>query len=743
MVGTTPLIPVIAGRRKAWTSIVFVAFVATTFSPSSARAQDAEVLLAQGKRAADSGELEEALRLLGDALTSDQDLAEAHHLLARIHLQEPYVDPGKARSAVGKAIALEPDNAEYLATRLRLMHRFPSSFLPAWRTAQREDLAEHILTLDPDHAFAHKVLGEIAMDDYVDARASVSFPDLDNLNVSAGREAFFNAAYLLEPAMGSGEGELQFETMGRFQDSRIEFVTKEGEATHRYQRAVTHLRKAVESGQTDPATVRKLMTVLVLRPDISMATELTRQLVAANPDRADLWLYKGYLDFRENRVADAEAAFNRALELLPTDDTAAFESIDRFDAVATAGTSDQFWSRRDPMHLTNQNERQLEHFSRLVYADLRFGDMFDGQRGWDTEPGDVIVRYGLPLGEAQNSTRLDKYLVLHYGDFFFKFMDLAKSGKLSFYSPKAGNAAPDFDQIELAYENDFTLVSNRIFRKTPERYIYDRHGSRVAFPLLTTRFQGDDGLPQVVAAFGVPWIDGDNDYRSGLFALDPDGVVVGRNTGEEPQSSVLVSHEDARYRVLVRTMVAPSDTRTLAIEFEMRENGPAGFQRVGFVPLGAAAEAPVVSDLLLAYLVEETAEVAEPLVVRGGHAIQPAPWGVFDVGQPVYLYFETYGIRAGGTGAGEIEVEARLYRHRKGQRLEDALEEMLGDPRSDGVAVRYTGAARAEKDARYLIVDTQGLSAGTYVLGLRLRDLRTGGVARTGRVIVLEPKSAP
>lgn len=727
-----------ASLQIAFAKSVLVAFAAAILSAPPAHSQDAVTLLAQGKQAADSGHFEEALRLADGALSSDQNLAAAHHLVAWVHLQEPHVDPGKARDAIGKAIALEPDNTEYLGTRLRLMHRFPSSFLPAWRTAQREDLAEKILKLDPDHAYANKVLGEIAVDDYLNARASVSFPDLDNLDVSAGREAFFNAAYLLEPAMLSDDGALAFEATGRLRSNRIEFVVKESEATRRYEKAVTHLSKALQSGHVDPVTVRELMMVLVLRPDIAMARDVIDRLVAANSSRPDLWLYKGYIDFRENRLAAAEASFRTAFELLPEGDVAVFESTARFGEESLAYSSDEFWRRRDPMHLTNQNERQLEHYSRLVYADLRFGDMFEGQRGWDTEPGDVVVRYGLPLGEAQNNTRLDKYLVLHYGDFFFKFMDLAKSGKLTFYSPKAGNAAPDFDQIQLAYDNDFTLVSKRIFRRTPERFIYDRHGSRVAFPLLASRFRDDGGGQEVVAAFGVPWSDNREDFRSGLFALDSSGLVLGRETGSKPGSSFLVSHENTRYRLLVRSMMVAPGTRSIAVEFEADESGAAGVQRINFSPLQDVAAAPVLSDLLLAYLAEESTENTELLLVRGGHAIQPAPWGVFGVGQPVYLYFETYGIQEQGSGEGTVEVEARLYPHRKGQRLDDALGDMLRDPEGEGVAVRYVGVARAGKDARYLIIDTEGLREGTYVLGLRLTDLGTGGVARTGRVIVLE-----
>ena len=69
----------------------------------------------------------------------------------------------------------------------------------------------------------------------------------------------------------------------------------------------------------------------------------------------------------------------------------------------------------------------------LYGCGLRFGEVFDDRMGWETDPGEVVLRYGVPRAEAQNTTRFDRYFIFHYGDIWFKFMDLAKSEKPTFY----------------------------------------------------------------------------------------------------------------------------------------------------------------------------------------------------------------------------------------------------------------------------------------------------------------------
>jgi GWxTD domain-containing protein len=56
----------------------------------------------------------------------------------------------------------------------------------------------------------------------------------------------------------------------------------------------------------------------------------------------------------------------------------------------------RFWIENDPTPATDVNERQLEHFNRVVIADWTLSDERLGTRGSQTDRGGALIRYGLP-----------------------------------------------------------------------------------------------------------------------------------------------------------------------------------------------------------------------------------------------------------------------------------------------------------------------------------------------------------
>src|SRR5690606_17930201 len=82
-------------------------------------------------------------------------------------------------------------------------------------------------------------------------------------------------------------------------------------------------------------------------------------------------------------------AFEGLVFLLPEEDLARL----RYAPVACAS---RLWTRKDPRYLTPYNERKPEHYARLVYADLLYGSEDLDLRGWETQRGQILVRYGVP-----------------------------------------------------------------------------------------------------------------------------------------------------------------------------------------------------------------------------------------------------------------------------------------------------------------------------------------------------------
>ena len=56
-----------------------------------------------------------------------------------------------------------------------------------------------------------------------------------------------------------------------------------------------------------------------------------------------------------------------------------------------------YWNEKDPLRMTKYNERLLEHYSRVAYANLNFAEPLRNLVGWKTDRGVIVVRYGEPL----------------------------------------------------------------------------------------------------------------------------------------------------------------------------------------------------------------------------------------------------------------------------------------------------------------------------------------------------------
>ncbi|NNE46652.1 MAG: GWxTD domain-containing protein [Rhodothermales bacterium] len=714
--------------------------------PTVARGQETDSLFERAQRAFDDGQYGEARSFLEDAVERAPDNAQALHLLARTSLAQYPRDIKRAKTANNRAIALEPDNVEFLSLKLYRLHAFPSSAVPPLQTRRKQDLAERILGLDGENELAHAVLGEVALEDYLNARSSVSFPDLDNLDVLAPREAFYNAAYLLDPVLEPGvdSGGLGFRMSQRYGGTQIESVSKNEEARKRYELAVEHLQHALDTNPSRKSTYETLLTAATLEGEFEEADRVVELMLSHLADDPETWLFRGLVSFRLNRSAEASDAFKTALDLMGPESTAEYLDTTLFAGHGPESESEpdetrSFWAGRDPFLLTPENERRLEHLARMVYADLRFGDLYPDRRGWDTEPGEVILRYGVPLGEAQTSTRLDKYLVLHYGDFFFKFMDLAKSGKLTFYSPKVGDGGPSFAEIERAIDDDFTLISRRLFRERPEQFIYDRHGTRQAVPYMVSVLKGDTSELDVLVVLGVGASEHaeSDQVRSAAFLLDPDGEIV-RATDGAPIRGLQINREEDRFQVFSRSLAAPPGDYTIVVEYDRSDADEAGFHRRPIRIRPFPDHEPSISDLVLAYAVEEEAGEDPSRLQRRGYSIEPAPWGVFDQGQPVYVYFESYNEAASAEHPFGYQIEALLTPYKDVDDLSRAAEKAFRSRRRRGVSVQYAGEARSRVEPQYLILDTKEAKKGTYLVGLRLIDETAGHESFAGRVVILE-----
>jgi hypothetical protein len=180
----------------------------------------------------------------------------------------------------------------------------------------------------------------------------------------------------------------------------------------------------------------------------------------------------------------------------------------------------------------------------------------------------------------------------------------------------------------------------------------------------------------------------------------------------------------------------PADGYEVSLEFETASGQTSAVQRRAVdVPSfdGAGLQ---LSDLLLAYYVEEADRAKPGRVFRDGVSVQPAPWGVFGVGDPIYLYVEAYGLGLEGDRT-DYEVEASLRPKDTSRGVRRFFRRLFG---GDGTAVSSAFEVQGDRadDTVYLFLDATGQEAGLYTLTVTVRDRVTGDEAERETDLLLE-----
>jgi len=189
-----------------------------------------------------------------------------------------------------------------------------------------------------------------------------------------------------------------------------------------------------------------------------------------------------------------------------------------------------------------------------------------------------------------------------------------------------------------------------------------------------------------------------------------------------------VQFEESNLWIDTEELRVPPGNHEISIEFETVGGGAVAVQRRAVTIRDFSGTELLMSDLLLAYRIEET-EDGKPTVstdiVRNGVSIMPAPWSVFSHEQPVYLYFELYNLTLDETGTANYEVEAIMAPKETGSGVSKFVKGIFGGG-DKGVAVTLPFQVKSENDGEYLLLDASNQETGLYTLRVRIKDIVSG-----------------
>lgn len=801
-------------RLTIFLAFIFVGIIGASVAgiSSVAQAQNEPDPMREGILAFREGRYEEAERAFERITQNDPTQAEAYFLLARLYTETPLENRSKANHALNKALDLEPDNLTYLVGRLQQLREESWNFLAEKiREQRRIDLSKRILELDSTNAFAHEELGSAFIRDFWRYRNAIMLPTLrfggsafrvdSDIRGAVGADALApqtnldaadgepgadvlaqqtNDLHVLDPSAVFLADRFDVDALERL---GVPVQDLAGRAQRAYDKAIEHLQASLATDPRRRSVYDRLMEIFALKGEYGEALNMLEDMYAFYAEDPQTWLYLGLAHYRTGNMDAAAKSFETALKFSEQEERDALESLDDLlssdeqlayerDPIAYAS---RFWTSKDPRYLTPYNERKLEHFSRLVYADLLYGSEDLGLRGWDTQRGRILVRYGPPArdvviipqstssinvgGEVASDDEIpspslrsanaaeeqlrrrvlqgsdfdmldeaNTFNIWDYGDFRFVFEDPFRNGEYRLYSP----SATEISAGNRPWLNDYELLAREIFQREPERYDYSAPARQIELPYLVSAFKGSDRNADLYVNFGIPIADSGIEQETieitanvGAFLIsaERDILVERRRTVYGLRGTQVRSFDEANIWVDTQPMQSPAGTHQISIEFETASGATVAVQRREVEVPDFSVPDFTLSDIMLAYGIEETAgetNTSNGAIVRNGLSILPAPWSVFSSEQPIYLYFELYNLTPASDGRTDYEMEAILSPKDQSGGLTKLFRSVFGG--TEGVSVRLPGSGTATEDGHYLILDATNQETGLYTLRLRVKD---------------------
>ncbi len=475
-------------------------------------------------------------------------------------------------------------------------------------------------------------------------------------------------------------------------------------------------------------------------------------------DDPDAHLYLGLLYYETSHIEESFHEFQNALVLMSDSERQDFiynsvkellepvlgEKFKSYSRLKIKEIIDYFWKYSDPLYLTDYNERLLEHYSRVAYANLRFGVKYKNEPGWRTDRGEMILRYGRPDKRIRYRPQMSadeggvismKTDVWYYDNFVLGFTDQFMSGNFVFSEPEEGK------RFMSQFPGETNLYVNYIRKAQYSAYKPKFEGPSFKIPLDIVQFKNEQtdnyNFTDVYVNYGVQARDSLNNpdgipYEWGLFFFDLNLNPVHREKGtvaKYDNANIFTVPGEKELYSNSRMMTLWPDSGELAFEIiREKDKGVSSNHRLFNVRKFKTDELDM-SDLFMAYNITEGDSSPAP-VKRGNISVFPNPTNTFNQDLPIYVYYEIYNLTPDKKGFSDFEQSLILTKKEPHSEFADVLNSvvsLVGLGRKENQIVIGTDYKTREKNPRmYFQVDMNNYPPGQYDLTIRITDKISG-----------------
>ncbi len=582
-------------------------------------------------------------------------------------------------------------------------YRFGGSFMPIVRHELRERAAMRLVNEDSSSAGAHLVLGLLEMDLFRPAHNRVQLP----AGLAEGNRIDAWLGFVDVAIERAGDDTFVSLFDGEILGDRARLVRDDDVANAHADKAREHLSLALKDPFWAGEAAESLVELALRTRDDELLVEVARGLGAHDAferQAAEYWTLHHIMR------GEADAALNSYTTAVEAMDPARRAQVEDLTVLAAPGQTSvdstrEDWLDKDPLWMTDGNERAAEHLARVVAVERLFGRFDDPYQALSSDPGQLVLRYGIPSETVQFSSDTDGFLLLNYPDQYYLFHDMAKAGKWIFYSSSAA-ALTGPRSVAPQWERDFTLRAREAFEERPEVGRVPRrvkNGMDAAWYVFPHgRAAADGGQMVVVAAWCLPEEFTHENIDMGLYAV-ADGSENIRHLSEWSADGT-------------------GTGKTCNAEMKRAEVS-SGSWRFSLEALGKSSyavsrrdvKAQLISSIVPARIIvdrEQGMPVPDGFFEQGDVWIEPLLPATVRVDEPVSVYAEVTGIPMDATSI-RIETVLRAQREEEGRRW-------FRRGRDEAVSVRFEQDVSGSRAAIRVVLDMSNVAPGAYDLVVRV-----------------------
>lgn len=675
--------------------LILAAMVVFFNADGSDRLVEAERFYQAAIKYTENGDFDSAIVSLKNALKFNKKMAKAYHQLGLIYLKENTVSGRlKATFEIERALRLEPENLEF---------RF----------------SQAVLELEKGMLYnAMKKFQKIVKDDPKNYEAYIYLADIKEKEV------------------------LHYQNMISIEPNSSGIIYLNQFAEEFMEETADYYRKAIALSPDLPDVYYRLALLFYEFKNYPEMVQLLESAVKINPNDKNSRLFLGFAYQNVRKFEQALQQYDAAKQLMSVSEKELMESIDFIltpeeqkqyrlkTASAQKFYATNFWKQKEPFYLSPVNERLLEHYSRIAYANLRFSRHKAGKEGWETDLGKVFIRFGHPqqkyrtrpyIGELQDNTRnplVHSREVWIYPDFEMKFEDEYLSGDYTF----ARDIVPEFD-YKMIYE-DKIKQNPDYFQMYPDSMLFDVPYEIVAFKDEKDRTELE--LCYCLPANQIHLADFEThqyELKKGLFLFNNYWNLRQQQKGDLAfNNNQLIEIDSKQYFSSHDKVVVPPGEYNFALEFEDKISQKRFAVHQKILADTFFVDRFQISDVLFACDIEPP--YSSNNVSRDNFKISPNPLRIYRAGKPVVIYFEIYNLTHDQSGNTHYQIE---YSVGSNFQSEPGWKKILNNigliKRKGEVSTSYKYSGENAKEIHYQHLGLEPNSVGKIKLKITITDL--------------------